>query len=470
MRPPDTAVAAADGSDGAGGAGEATLVALQRKALRVVIVSQVLGGAGLAAGVTVGALLAQQMLGSTGLAGLPAALFTGGSAAAALAVGRLSDRFGRRTGLALGYAAGAIGGAGVVLAAATGNVVLLLVAFTVYGAGTATNLQARYAGADLAAPAARGRAVSTVLVATTVGAVAGPNLIDITGALAQRVGVPALAGPFALAAAAYALAGAVLLALLRPDPLLTARRLGLGIGTAAQAPELPGLSELPDPPTPRGHSAQSAQPTSDVVTAQARTRRTLIIAATAMVLTQLVMVAIMTMTPIQLRGNGHGLGAVGIVIAVHVASMYLPSPLTGWMADRYGRQPVLVAAGGVLLAAGVVGALAPPASLVALAAALGLLGLGWNLGLIGGTALVTDATPGEGRARVQGTIDVAVALSGAAGGIASGAVVAGMGYPALALAGGVLALLIIPITLLRAGEWRGPGELNGTAPGSGRRA
>jgi MFS family permease len=420
---------------------------LQRRVMRVVVTSQVLGGAGLAAGVTVGALLAQQMLGSTALAGLPAALFTGGSALAALGVGRLSDRFGRRTGLALGYGAGAVGGAGVVVAATMDSVAVLLLSLTVYGAGTATNLQARYAGADLAAPTARGRAVSTVLVATTLGAVAGPNLVDVTGDAAQRAGIPALAGPFALAAVAYTLAGLVLLVMLRPDPLVTAKRLA-------------HVDNEPSDPEPR-YLEEDRPASSHVITSKVHPglhplerRRTLATAAIAMVLTQLVMVAIMTMTPVHLREHGHGLSAVGGVIAVHIAAMYLPSPLTGWLADRFGRRPVLVAAGIVLLAAGVVAATAPTDSVIALAVALGMVGLGWNLGLIGGTAMVTDCTLVDDRARVQGGLDVGIAVAGATGGIASGAVVAASSYPVLALGGAALAVLVVGSTVLAAA--RGP--------------
>ena len=123
--------------------------------------------------------------------------------------------------------------------------------------------------------------------------------------------------------------------------------------------------------------------------------------ALVMVLTQLVMVAIMTMTPIHLRDNGHGLAAAGLVISIHIAAMYLPSPLSGWLADRVGRRLVVAAAGIVLLAADLV-------------AALALLGLGWNLGLVGGTALLTDALPLTGRARTQGNVDVGVAPVGTA--------------------------------------------------------
>ncbi|GEL23080.1 putative MFS-type transporter YdeG [Pseudonocardia sulfidoxydans NBRC 16205] len=391
----------------------------QRRILRVLIAAQVLSGAGLAAGITVGALLAQDMLDTTGLAGLPAALFTVGSAAAAAGVGRLSDRAGRRAGLTWGYALGALGCAGVVIAAVIGNVPLLFTSFFVYGAGTATNLQARYAGADLADPARRGRAVSAVLVATTLGGVLGPNLVAPMGAVATAWGIPPLAGPFLLAGAAYAVAALVLGVLLRPDPLLLARELAVPAGPAASGAGAPEVS------------------TSGVV-----------LGASIMILTQLVMVAIMTMTPIHMAAHGHGLGAAGLVIAIHVAAMFLPSPITGRLVDRAGAVPVAVASGATLLVAGVLAAVAPGESLVVLTVALALLGLGWNLGLVSGTAIITDAVPLERRATTQGTVDVGIAISGTGAGLASGLVVAAAGFPALSLAGAAFALAIVPIVAL----------------------
>ncbi|MDW5597465.1 MFS transporter [Conexibacter stalactiti] len=402
------------------GISDAELAALQRRTLITLVIAQMLGGAGLAAGVTVGALLAEDMLDSTSFSGLPAALFTTGSAAASLLVGRLSQRSGRRVGLAAGYAAGAAGGAGIVVAAVLDSVPLLLLSLLVYGAGTATNLQARYAGADLAGPAHRGRAVSVVLVATTVGAVAGPNLVDATGQLAEQLSIPRLAGPFLLATAAYAVAALVLQLRLRPDPLLTARALG----------EAPAPTSAPVATTPTGSGGGGIP-----------------LAAAAMVLTQIVMVAVMTMTPIHMRDHGHGLGATGLVISIHIACMYLPSPLTGMLADRAGRRPVIAAGGVVLLAAGLLAAVAPADSMVLLTVALALLGLGWNLGLIGGTALLTDSTPLATRARTQGAVDLSVSLAGAAGGLSSGLVVAATSYATLGLAGGAIALLILPILL-----------------------
>ncbi|MFC0597892.1 MFS transporter [Streptomyces palmae] len=392
----------------------------QRRVLTVLVASQILSGAGLAAGITVGALLAQDMLGSTDLAGLPSALFTAGSALAAIVVGRVSQARGRRLGLAGGYLAGAVGSAGVIASAVAGSALLLFAALFVYGAGTATNLQARYAGADLAAPAHRARAVSTVLVATTLGGVVGPNLAAPTGTLADTLGIPTLAGPFLLAGVAYTLAAVVLAVWLRPDPLLLARTLDL-----------------------RQQTADSGRAADDSAEADRRGPG-LMLGALTMILTQLVMVAVMTMTPVHMRDHGHGTGASGLVIAIHVGAMYLPSPLTGWLVDRYDRCAIAAASGLVLLAAGITAATAPADSVGRLALALALLGLGWNFGLVSGTAMITDAVPLATRARTQGMVDVSIALAGATGGLASGLVVSTAGYPVLALTGGILSLALLP--------------------------
>ena len=397
--------------------GEAERDRVQQRTLRVVMLGQVLGGAGLAAGVTVGALLAEEMLDTRGLAGLPAALFTLGSALAAYLVGRFSQQHGRRIGLGMGFAAGGLGAAGVVVAAALDSVPLLFVSLFVYGAGTATNLQARYAGADLATPATRGRAVSVALVSTTLGAVAGPNLVEPLGSLATGLGLPALAGPFLLAAVAYSAAGLALFLLLQPDPLLLARKI------------------------------EAQKPATAKVDGPSRTGRTAYAGAAVMVLTQITMVGLMTMTPVHMRDHHHGLGEVGLVISLHIAAMYLPSPITGAIADRYGRDVVAVASAVVLAASGVVAAVAPGDSLGLIIVALMLLGLGWNLGLIAGTALVIDGTEPANRPLVQGRIDVLVALSGAGSGVLSGVVVAIANYPTLTIAGAVLALVLVPVLL-----------------------
>ncbi|NNU27339.1 MFS transporter [Isoptericola sediminis] len=429
------------------------VVEVQRRTLRVLVLAQVLSGAGLAAGITVGALLVTDLLGSARFAGLPAALFTGGSALAALAVGRLSQRHGRRAGLAAGYVAGAVGAFVVVAAAAAQNVWVLLGAFALYGAGTATNLQARYAGADLAAPHRRARALSTVLVATTLGAVAGPNLVGVMGDVATGWGLPALTGPFILGGAAYAAAGIVLGVALRPDPLLLARRLD---EEAVENATVPAAVEVPetDDAVP-GATAEDA-PAETAAGDPGAVRRAVLVAGTVMVLTQAVMVAIMTMTPVHMADHGHAVSTAGFVIAVHVGMMYLPSPLSGWLTDRFGPLRVAVAAAMTLLASGLVAGLVPSSSVVGLAVGLGLLGLGWSLGLVSGTAMLTSSLPLATRARTQGAVDLSLALAGAAGGLGSGFVVASSSFAVLSLGGGLLALAVLPVVALTARSRTGP--------------
>jgi MFS family permease len=399
---------------------------LYRRCLVVVACCQLFGGAGLAAGATVGALLARDMLGSETAAGLPAALLTFGSAVAAYAVGRVSQRSGRRIGLAMGFSIGAMGAGGVVVSAVIRSPALLFAALMVYGFGSATNLQSRYAGTDLAPRDSRARAVSLAMVSTTLGAMVGPNSTGLLGELATSIGIPALAGPFLLAAAAYASAGAVLFTFLRPDPLLIARAL------AEHDRATP-----PDVAAPSGRSAARGL----------GSRSGVAVGATTMVLAQMVMVAIMTMTPLHMRDHHHDLGDVGFVISMHIGAMFLPSLFTGHLVDRVGRLPMAITSAVTLLAAGGLAALAPGESMTLLTVALVLLGLGWNLGFMSGTALIVDATSPETRARTQGTTDVLAALAGASGGALSGVVVGISSYSTLALGGGLLALVLLPVVV-----------------------
>ncbi|WP_147804564.1 MFS transporter [Alkalicoccus halolimnae] len=394
-----------------------------KKTLIIVTISQVFAGAGFAAGITVGALLAQDMMGATSGAGLPTTLFTLGAAMAALLVGRVSQRFGRRTGLTAGFLAGGIGALGVIIAAVINSVFLLFLSLFIYGAGGATNLQSRYAGTDLADSKQRGKAISVVLVAMTFGAVAGPNLVEIMGGFALNIGVPALAGPFILAAAAYIIAGLVLFIWLRPDPFLIAK--------ASQEAE---KSKIPSP------LEEKTDPAAD-------NKRGIFAGAAVMFLTQFVMIAIMTMTPIHMGHYGHALSAVGFVIGFHIGAMFLPSLVTGYLVDKIGRGTMVIASSLTLLAAGLVAALGTGDSMFVLVASLALLGLGWNFGLISGTAILVDATSQGTRAKTQGTVDVWIALAGALGGGLSGVVVAQSSYAALGIMGALLSLLLIPIVI-----------------------
>ncbi|QGZ52593.1 MFS transporter [Streptomyces sp. QHH-9511] len=410
-----------------------SISAVQKRTLIVLLVSQILSGVGLAAGVTVAGLLAGQMLHNTSLSGLPIALLTAGSAGAAVAIGRVSQRLGRRPGLAAGYLTGALGGAGVVVAAALGSPALLFVSLFLYGAGTTSNLQARYAGADLAAPHQRARATSTVIVATTAGGIAGPLLATPAGHLATALHLPELTGLFLLSTVTFTLAALTLLLWLRPDPLVLAR-------TLPAAPDEGASVHSPARPGPG-----------------------LLVGVVVLAISQLVMVAVMTMTPIHMHAHGFGTAASGLVIALHTGSMYLPSPLAGRLVDRFGATAMSVVTAGTLLAAGVVAALAPGHSFTLITLALVLLGVGWSFGLVTGTAIVTNSTPLATRAKVQGLVDVAIAVAGAVGGLASGILVAITSYPILAVLCAVLAFVAAPVVLVAARK--GPAHASPTQSG-----
>lgn len=397
----------------------------QRRILTVLVAAQVLSGVGPAASATVVALIAQDVLGFASLVGLPSALVTAGSALAAAVVGRICQARGRRLGLAVGYLSGAIGSAGVIAAATIGSPALLFLALFVFGAGMSTNLQARYAGADLAAPDHRARAVATVLIATTLGGVVGPNLAAPFGDLAHTVGIPQLVGPFLLAGAAYTMAAMVLAIWLRPDPLLLARAVAAENTAAVDAP--------PRDANGRPHPAAL------------RHRPVVLVGALVMALAQLVVYPIMLMTPVHMHGHGHGTAATGLVIAIHISAMFLPSLVTGWLVDRFGRLTIAASSGMILLTAGIIAASASGTSVAPLAVALALLGLGWNFAMVSGTAIITDAVPLATRAKTQGLVDVAIAIAAAIGAVVSGFVVSAAGFPTLALAGGLIALAVLPV-------------------------
>lgn len=241
--------------------------------------------------------------------------------------------------------------------------------------------------------------------------------------MAISIGIPPLAGPFILGAAAFILAGLVILIFLRPDPFIVAK----------------AIAEAKDTNNSKNSKAYS--------TTQLTNKRGIIVGATIMVLTQIVMVSIMTMTPVHMGHHGHGLNAIGLVIGFHIGAMYLPSLITGILVDKMGRITMAIAAGATLLASGIVAALAPGDSLPFLILALVLLGMGWNFGFISGTALIVDATNITTRAKTQGTVDVLIALSGASAGAMSGIVVASSSYATLSFVGSTLSLLLIPVVV-----------------------
>ncbi|MGY1662440.1 MFS transporter [Geodermatophilus sp. SYSU D00705] len=397
---------------------------VQRRTLGVLGGGVALAGLGVTVGITVGGLLARDVAGSDTAAGLGQTAGVLGAAVVAVPLARISDRAGRRAGLAAGYSVAVLGAVVTVVAAVVSSLPLLLLGLFAFGASTACGLQARYAAADLAAPEHRGRALSLVVWATTVGSVLGPNLAGPGAELGTALGLPALGGAFVIAFAVFSVVAAGILLLLRPDPLLLARRLR---GTAAAGAVRPRRA------TAAALRAVWADPGGRL-------------GLTAVVVSHAVMVGVMVMTPVHMGHAGGPAGTtlrvIGIVISVHVAGMYLFSPLVGQLADRAGRRATVAVAGALLLAAAALAGTAGPGDALQLGTALLLLGLGWSCGLIAGSTLVTESVGEELRPTAQGGTDLLMGLGAALAGVAGGPLLALGGY---GLVAAVSAALVLPL-------------------------
>jgi MFS family permease len=388
---------------------------VQGRTVRVLVFSQALGGLGMSIGIAVAALLAEQISGSEKLAGLAQTMQVLGAAIAAFLLAHLMGRRGRRIGLSVGYLIGASGAALAVVAGIVGSFPLLLLGATLLGSTTAANNQSRYAATDLARPDRRARSLSMVVWATTIGAVAGPNLTGFAGEAGRALGVPTLTGPFLFGVVGMLAASIVLTVFLRPDPLLVAREAALARGEAAR---------------PRTSWAR--------VVEVARTRPGVAAGAAALASAHAVMVSVMVMTPLHMHHGGASLEVIGIVISAHVMGMFALSPVVGWAADRFGRPAVLAAGAVVLFAALYLSGTAPSGPSYRIGVGLFLLGLGWSLCTVAASTLLSESAPLDARTDVQGAADLVMGLTAAAAGALAGVIVGTLGYHWLNLFAAVL--------------------------------
>ena len=398
---------------------------LQRRTLVTLSVSQVLGSAGLTSGITVGGLIAKELLDGDTFAGLSTASLTLGSALGSAHLARLMTERGRRPGLVTGYAVAVVGAVVAIVAVQQRSFPLLIVGSVMLGAGQASNLLTRYAAADLAPPDQRARAISCLVFMSTFGAVAGPVMVGLGEAVGRGVGIDELAGPYLFSVVFFLAAAIVTMWRLRPDPLVIAGGVRRD-GTPRTRVDLLGSLRL--------------------VRARAEAR----LALASMVVSQVVMVAVMTMTPLHMRDHDHSVQLVGFVLAVHIAGMYALAPLIGRLNDRIGGYRVIAVAGTVLGLSTIITALAGAApSLLFLG--LFLLGVGWSGGLIAGSSLLTASMPLEHRTKVQGAADLSMSLMGGLAGLSSGFVKHSVGYHMLSNGGTLAAglLLVAAVVALR---------------------
>ena len=396
----------------------------QRRTRRVLMAGQVLAGLGMGATLSIGAILAAEISGSPAFSGMAATMVTFGAALAAIPLARLARRTGRAPALATGALTAAAGAVLAMTAAGLQSFPVLLVGILLIGSGTAVNLQSRFAAVDLATPSTRGRDLSLVVWATTVGAVSGPNLIGPGETLGAFFSLPDLSGPFLFTVLAQALAAVLYLVGLRPDPLRVAEAWRVEQARAARAEE-----ERWGAPVMTVEAAVDDRPG-------------IRLAMLSIALSHATMVAVMAMTPVHLTAHGASLVIVGFTISLHIAGMYALSPVFGILADRVGRRST------VLLGQGMLGASLFMTGFGAesegwVVAGLIFLGLGWSASTVAGSALLTEsAAPGR-RTIVQGRSDLVMSGSGALGGALSGVVLALLGYNGLAFAAMALVATVV---------------------------
>ena len=390
---------------------------LQKRTVRTLALGQILGGFGLGSTLSIGALLAADLSGTVAWSGAAATFSTLGAAVWAIPLARLAFARGRRIALALGAALAISGAALVIVAAEIRFFPLLLISLFLLGSGSATGLQARFAATDIPTGKKVAKDLSLVVWATTIGAVTGPNLFGPGEVVGRFLGLPELTGPFVFTIAAQLLATTVFWFGLRPDPLLVAKQI------AADS-----LSSKPKVSLASAFSTLKKYPVAAY-------------AMTSIALSHMVMVAVMSMTPVHVTSHGGSLTVVGFVISLHILGMYAFAPLFGILSDKIGPVKTVLTGQLIFVAALLIAGLGSEQQhLVTIG--LFLLGLGWSAATVSGSALLAVSVPLDQKTNVQGLSDSLMNLSGAFGGAISGTLVT------LFLFTGLNLLALVPVVVI----------------------
>lgn len=383
----------------------------------VLFVGQSFFSAAMIAGFTLTPIIAADLTGSDGAAGVPNTVTLLGRAAAAYPLGWLLDRAGRRWGLSAGYLLAALGSLLAVASVMAGSFIGFCLGAALVGMGRAASEQSRYVAAEVQTVARRARAMGLVVFASTVGAVGGPLLVDPSGRMAMGFGLAQATGPFIAGTLLFFVALLVTVLFLRPDPLVVGRAMAV-----SEQPEMAGKEE--------------GRPLTHIFN-----NPLVLLAVAAMVVGQLVMTLVMVITPLHMDHHNHSTQAISLVIMAHTLGMFGLSSVTGWLIDRFGRLAMIVAGALLLASATLLAPLAPEMPLLAFA--LFLLGLGWNFCFLAGSSLLSDALAAGERGRVQGASEMMVALASGVGSLGTGAVFARGGMAAVSAVGLTFALALV---------------------------
>jgi MFS family permease len=390
---------------------------IQRRTIKILAAGQVLGGFGLGSVLSIGSLLARDLSGSESWAGAAATFSTLGAAIWAIPLSRLAYAKGRRISLASGAFLAITGAITVISAASLRLFPLLLLGIFLLGAGSATSLQARFAATDIPSSGKTGRSIGLVVWATTVGAVTGPNLFGPGEALGKFFGLPTMTGPFLFTVAAQILSTLVFWFGLRPDPLKFAQELQKDAGKARHKISFKSAIDT-----------LKAYPVA-------------LYAVVSVALSHMVMVSVMSMTPVHMQDMGYDLVVVGFTISLHIAGMYAFSPVMGFLADRVGKLRMILIGQGIYIAAlAIAGFGNNDRWLVTIG--LFLLGLGWSASTVSGSALLAATLPANEKTNVQGVSDSMMNLSGAFGGAIAGTILGALQF------GGLNFFALIPVSVI----------------------
>lgn len=399
---------------------ESTILDAQKRITTAVFVSQSLFSAAIIAAFTLMPIIAADLSGNDSTAGYPSTLTLIGRAAAAYPIGWLMDRWGRRFGLTLGYGFSVIGSLVAVASIMAGSFWGFCLGALFVGFGRSSSEQSRYIAAEVYSLERRAKVIGLIVFAGTVGAVGGPILVDPAGNLAARFDFPAETGPFLIAAGLYLLALLITYLFMRPDPLEIGQRV-------AQEDANQDLN-VAERPLRQIFSKPLVQ-----------------LAVASMVIGQLVMVLLMTITPLHMDHHNHGTQSISFVIMAHTLGMFGLSSVTGWLIDKYGRIAMIIAGAMILILSSVMTPFS--ASVAYLAVALFLLGLGWNFCFVAGSSLLSDALSANERGRGQGASEVLVALAAGAGSFSTGGVFAQGGITAVSAVGLAFSLALVAMLI-----------------------